>query len=188
MTLVRRLARPLLAAPFIANGLDGLRHPGPRVEGARPIVARVSDLAGPLGVPDDPELLVRANSAAMAGAGVLLATGKLPRVAGIVLAVTSSASIAANSAFWTEKDPDARRARRREFVARVGLVGGALLAAVDTEGRPGLAWRSRRAARSAERTATRAKREARRATRLAKAEAQLEGARLVRKAHDLVPS
>lgn len=188
MTLVRRFARPLLAAPFIANGLDGLRHPGPRVEAARPLVARFSDVASPLGVPNDPELLVRVNGAAMTGAGALLATGNLPRLAGLVLAVTSTASTVSNYPFWAEKDPETRRTQRREFLARVGLVGGALLAAVDTEGRPGLAWRGRKAAKTAEKTAARASREAKRATRLAKAEARVEGARLKRKAKELVPS
>jgi len=184
MTLVRRVARPMIAAPFIHTGVDGVRHPGPRIEAARPVAARLA----PLGVPEDPEVLVRANSAVMAGAGVLLAAGRLPRLAGLLLAVSGGASTVVRYPFWADKDADTRREQRQQFVLRMGLVGAALLAAVDTEGRPGMVWRSRRAARSAEKTAVRAKREAKRAARLARAQARLEGARLARKAGGLVPS
>ena len=54
MTLVRRVARPMLAAMFVAGGLDQLKHPGRKVDTARSLVEQV----GPtLGLPDDPELL-----------------------------------------------------------------------------------------------------------------------------------
>ena len=184
---MRRVARPLIAAPFIATGVDGVRHPGPRLDDARPVAARLAQAGGSLGIPDDPELLVRVNSAAMGAAGLLLATGRLPRLAGLVLAVSGGASTVVHYQFWAEKDPDRRQAARQQFFLRLGLDGAALLAAVDTDGRPGLAWRSRKAAKSAEKTAVRAKREARRATRLAKAEARIETARLARKAGALVP-
>ena len=46
------------------------------------------------------------------------------------------------------------------------MTGGLVLAAVDTQGRPGLAWRARRAAQDAQR-------EARHARRLAKRDAKL---------------
>jgi len=186
MTLVRRVARPLIAAPFIATGVDGLRHPGPRLDDARPVATRLAQVGGSLGLTDNPEVLVRANSGVMAGAGLLLATGRLPRLAGLILAASGGASTLVHYQFWTEKDAEQRQAERQQFFLRLGLVGAALLAAVDTDGRPGLAWRGRRAAKSAERTAKRAKREARRAARLAKAEARIETTRLARKAGDLV--
>ena len=60
MTIVRRLARPMLAASFVQEGLDAVLHPGQRAERARPLVKAV---AGPLGLPEDPDLLIRANGA-----------------------------------------------------------------------------------------------------------------------------
>lgn len=165
MTVVRRLARPLLAAPFVASGADAALHPMASAETVRPLVARV---APPLRLPQDPELFVRANGAAMAGAGVLLALGRLRRLSALALVATSVTTIYADHAFWQEKDPDARRERRATFLREAGLLGGALLALVDTEGRPGLAWWGRHAVDRAGKTRRHAAREARRTAREAK--------------------
>jgi hypothetical protein len=59
---------------------------------------------------------------------------------------------------------------RQRFIENVGITGGLLLAAVDTEGRPGLGWRARHAATDAKRAARAAKREAKLTARAAKAE------------------
>ena len=83
MTVVRRIARPMLAAVFVTGGLDTLLHPGQRAKTAAPLVTR---MAGTLNLPDDPEMLVRANGATMLAAGSMLALGKFPRVAAIALA------------------------------------------------------------------------------------------------------
>jgi uncharacterized membrane protein YphA (DoxX/SURF4 family) len=141
MTIVRRLARPLLAAPLIQSGLDAARHPGPQVELARPVLQQVS---GPLRLPKDPVVVVRAAGAATAVAGVLLSLGKLPRLSALAIVVAAPA-VQNSQPFWQEKDPELRRSQRTAFIKNLGLLGGALLAAVDTEGRPSLAWRSRRA-------------------------------------------
>ena len=167
MTAVRRIARPLLAAVFVDQGVDQFRHPAKQVEAARPVV---STLAGPLRLPDDPELLIRANGAAMATAGTLLAFGRLPRVAATVLALSTVPTTYAAHPFWSESDPEKRRQTKLHFLKNLGLLGGVLLASVDTEGRPGLAWRSQRAAKDAKRAARLAKRDARRTTRQARRE------------------
>jgi uncharacterized membrane protein YphA (DoxX/SURF4 family) len=170
MTVVRRLARPLLAAMFIDGGLDQLRHPSTKLARAEPIVHK---LAGPLHLPDDPELLIRANGAAMVGAGVMLATGRLPRLSALVLAGTIVPTTAAGHRFWEESDPVQKRNQRVHFLKNLGMLGGVLLAAVDTEGKPGVSWRAKRAAKDAARTARTAKREARMSAKAAKAEARL---------------
>ena len=36
--LVRRIARPLLAAPFVSDGVDALRNPQSHVAAAAPLV------------------------------------------------------------------------------------------------------------------------------------------------------
>jgi uncharacterized membrane protein YphA (DoxX/SURF4 family) len=169
MTIVRRIARPLLSAVFIQNGLDQFRHPATKVEAARPVV---NQLAGPLHLPNDPEMLVRANGAAMAGAGALLAVGRLPRLSSMVLAATLVPTTYAGHRFWEVKDPEQKRQQRIHFVKNLGLLGGVLLAAVDTEGRPGLAWRARSVTRDAQRGAKRARKDARRAARQAHHEAK----------------
>lgn len=174
MTLVRRFARPLLAATFVQTGLEQFRHPATKVEAARPLVSK---LAPVLHAPNDPELLVRGNGAAMTGAGALLAIGKLPRLSSLVLAATMVPTTYAGHQFWRQSDPRERRSELQHFVKNLGLLGGVLLASVDTEGRPGLAWRGRRAAKDAKRTAQQAKKEARRAAKAAKREVRLSAHR-----------
>ncbi|WP_116114185.1 DoxX family protein [Austwickia chelonae] len=160
MTLVRRVARPALAAIFVTGGIDALRNPGTRSELARPVVETLSGLTG---LPNDPALMVRVNGAIMAIAGLALATGRMPRAAGGLLAASLIPTTYAAHAFWKEEDPATRRQQSLHFQKNLGLLGGVLLAAVDTSGKPGLVWRARQAARSAKREA-----------RLAAAEAKLK--------------
>lgn len=171
MSLVRRLARPALATIFITGGIDALRHPGGRATVAAPFVEQVSGLTG---LPNDPELMVRANGATMALAGMALATGRMPRVAGGLLAASLVPTTYAGHAFWTETDPGKRRQQTLQFQKNLGLLGGVLLASVDTAGKPGLAWRARNAARLAQRQARINAKAARRGARLAAAQAKLK--------------
>lgn len=171
MTLVRRLARPALATVFVTGGIDALRHPGGRTQAAAPVVERVSALTG---MPNDPELMVRANGATMALAGLALASGRLPRVASGLLAASLVPTTYAGHAFWTETDPAARKRQTLQFQKNLGLLGGVLLASVDTAGKPGLAWRARNAARIAQREARKSAKAARREAKLAAVQAKLK--------------
>jgi uncharacterized membrane protein YphA (DoxX/SURF4 family) len=170
MTIVRRLARPLLAASFVQEGLDAVLHPGMRSERARPLVDAV---AKPLGLPNDPELLIRANGAVMIGAGALFALGRMPRLTGLALAATLAPGIYLHVvSLRTEKDGERRASERDDLLRDLGRFGGALLAAVDTQGRPGLAWRSKHAAEHLNASAHRTKRAARREAKRAAKEAR----------------
>jgi putative oxidoreductase len=150
MTLVRRIARPMLASVFISSGVDALRAPGPRTAAAeevRPLAGKVPYL------PDDPATLVKINAAVHVGAGTLLALGKLPRLSALALAVTLVPTTYTGHPFWRESDPQAKASQQIHFLKNVSLLGGLLLAAVDTEGRPGLAWRAQHATRTGRRAA-----------------------------------
>ena len=174
MTVVRRVARPMLAAMFVVGGLDQLKHPGAKAATAKPIVERV----GPrLGLGDDTEMLVRANGVAMVAAGTLLAFGRLPRIASTVLAATLVPTTLAAHAYWDKQDPAEREKHKVQFLRNLGLLGGLLLAAVDTEGQPGLAYRARLVGASAQRAARTTRREARHAAHTARREARLQAAR-----------
>ena len=165
MTVVRRIARPMLAAIFVTGGLDALQHPAERAKIAAPLVARLS---GPLNLPDDPAMLVRANGATMVAAGSMLALGKFPRLAAVALAAALVPTTYTAHAFWTIKDPALRAQQKSHFLKNVGLLGGVLLAAVDTAGQPGLAYRTKQARSDARRQANLTRREARRATKVAR--------------------
>jgi putative oxidoreductase len=150
VALVRRIARPMLGAVFVASGLDALRNPGPRAELAGDLGAR---LARPLGLPEDAETLVRINAGVQVGAGVLLATGKFRRLAAVALLASLVPTTLAGHAFWdAESEQDAAH-HRTQFLKNIGLGGGLILAAVDTEGKPSLGWRARHAAGHASKAA-----------------------------------
>ena len=144
--LVRRLARPMLAAIFVAGGVNALRNPHPEADMADPVAPELARRL-PGNLPEDPEQLVRIDAAVKVGAGLLLATGRLPRLASLALAASLIPTTAAGHRFWEEDDPANRQQQMQHFLKNLGLLGGLMLAAVDTEGRPSLGWRARRAAR-----------------------------------------
>lgn len=171
MTLVRRLARPCLATMFITGGVDALRNPGPKVPAADPIGPRIAEKLPYL--PQDPEQLVRINGAVQLGAGLMLALGRFPRLSSALLAGSLVPTTLAGHRFWEEQDEMKRAQQRIHFFKNLSMLGGLMLAAVDTEGRPGLAWRAQHAAHHAStgtrRTTRAARREAKLATRTARA-------------------
>ena len=110
----------------------------------------------------------------MVGAGSLLALGKLPRLASTVLAATLVPTTVAAHSFWQEQDPEVRAKQKVQFLKNLGLLGGLLLAAVDTEGKPGLAYRAHMVNASAHRAARQTRREARHVAHAAAREAKLK--------------
>ena len=142
--LTHRLARPMLAGIFVAGGADAFLHPetkAPKAEAVAPAIAEK------VGLPTDTETLVRINGAVMVAGGVLLATGRLPRLASLAVLGALVPTTVAGHAFWTESDGAVKQQQRTQFLKNLAMGGGLLLAATDTDGRPSLGWRARRAAR-----------------------------------------
>jgi uncharacterized membrane protein YphA (DoxX/SURF4 family) len=148
MALTRRIARPLLASIFVVGGWDALWHPAGKAKKAEAVT---EPLSGSVGVERlDPETLVRVNGAVQIGAGVLLAVGKTRRLAALVLIGSIIPTTYAGHRFWEESDPTTRAQQKMHFLKNVGLLGGLILAAFDTEGEPSLGWRAKRQARELE--------------------------------------
>jgi putative oxidoreductase len=150
--LVRRIARPLLASTFIYGGIETLRNPQSHVPGARPVVEKVAEQADktlPVQVPKDVEQWVKIDAAVKVGAGVLFSLGRLPRLSALLLAGSIVPTTLAGHRFWEAGDPKARSGQLIHFLKNLGLLGGLLLAAVDTEGKPSVGYRARRAAHKA---------------------------------------
>jgi hypothetical protein len=97
-------------------------------------------------VPSDPETVARITAAVQVGGGLLLATGKLPRIASAALAFTVLPANLGTHTFWNEPDPELKAQKRQQFLTDLSLVGGLLIASADTAGKPSLGWRGRRAA------------------------------------------
>ncbi|OBI53977.1 DoxX subfamily protein [Mycobacterium kyorinense] len=146
--LLRRIARPLLSAVFIGQGVETLRNPKTSVDAAEPTVAALRTLPDPIGtkVPADPETAARITAAVQIGGGLLLAVGKMPRVASAALACTVVPGSLGGHLFWNEPDPERKAQKRRDFLTDLSLLGGLIIASADTEGKPSLGWRGRRAA------------------------------------------
>jgi uncharacterized membrane protein YphA (DoxX/SURF4 family) len=142
MKPVRTVARALLGAVFIRSGLDAYNHPDRMVDGAKPVTDRLAPAFGAVGLPTDPRTMVRLNGAVQMAAGVLLATNTAVRPAAVALAGTMVPTTVAELDAPTPEDLPRRPAQRNQLLKNLGLFGGLLLAAVDTEGRPGLAWRA----------------------------------------------
>ncbi len=174
MTATRLLARPLIASTFVVGGVNAFKNAPDLATDAKPVVDRLrpvlEKVAPGVSIPDDTVLLVRANAVAQILAATTLARGRAPRLASTVLAASLLPTTVAGHQFWNETDPQSKSAERVHFFKNLSMLGGLLLAAVDTEGRPGVAWRARHAA-------TGARREAKHRARAARLEARLAGKR-----------
>lgn len=171
MTATRVIARPLLASMFVVGSVNALRNAPALATKVRPVVDRVRPVvakaAPQLPIPENPVTLIRLNAATQLLAALALARGRAPRLSSTVLAVSLLPTTAAGHQFWTESDPQARTNQQIHFFKNLSMLGGLMLAAVDTEGRPGVAWRARHATTGVRREARHLAREARLEAKLA---------------------
>ncbi len=154
MLIARRIARPMLAAMFVSGGLEALRNPTPRAAKAGGVATKIAD-ALPVRLPQDPVKLVQLDAAVKIGGGLLLATGRVPRLAALALAASVLPTTFGGHRFWEYEDPKERANQQVHFLKNLGLLGGLILAAVDTGGRPSAAYRTRKATKKATKQARR---------------------------------
>ncbi|TDU91794.1 DoxX-like protein [Kribbella voronezhensis] len=184
MTVVRALARPLLSTIFIVQGAKAARSPEPFVAKAQPVTDRMVPMIKKVApaqvgdrLPDSTANLVRLNGAAQVLGGLALASGKGRRFGAALLAASLVPTTLAGHSFWQETDKAAKATQKVQFMKNLGLMGGLLLAAVDTEGKPGVAWRATHGAKAVKRETKRAgklaKRETKQFARTARREAKL---------------
>jgi uncharacterized membrane protein YphA (DoxX/SURF4 family) len=127
---LRPAARVLTGSTYILLGFDALREPGGRVDLAGPVLAAVRSKV-PL--PEDDELVVRANAAVQVAAGAMLAAGIAQRLSALVLAGSLVPTTLAGHAYWTLEDPAARKAQRIQFHKNMAMIGGLLFAVLDPQ-------------------------------------------------------
>lgn len=174
MSLSRLVARPMLASIFVVGGVNALRNAPRLAAKAAPVTDKLAPLAHKAAPraprPDDVTNWVRLNAVAQIAGGLTLATGRAPRLSAALLAATLAPTTAAAHRFWEIDDKEQRTQQQMHFFKNVSLFGGLVIAAGDTDGRPGVAWRARRAAKDARREARHLAAAARREARLAKAQ------------------
>jgi uncharacterized membrane protein YphA (DoxX/SURF4 family) len=170
MTVTRLIARPMLASMFVMGGINALKNADWAAKEAEPVTEKVVPLAQKYApqLPSDPKTLVRINAVTHIVAGLGLATGRAPRLSALTLAATMVPTTVAGHRFWEESDPTAKGNQKILFFKNVSMLGGLIIAGLDTEGRPGLAWRAKRAATDVRREAKHVRKAARREAKLAR--------------------
>ncbi len=164
----------MMASMFVVGGVNALKHTDAMALRAKKVTDRFVPFAQralpAAPIPTDPAMLVRINAVTQIGAAAALATGRSPRLASAVLAASLVPTTLSGHPFWEETDPQAKSAQKVHFFKNLSMFGGLLLAAVDTEGKPGLAWRTTHGVQAARKGSRRLARTARREAKLAKAQ------------------
>jgi len=156
----------MMSSIFVVGPITTLRNTHATAKRVEPMTGPVTERLQAAGLPirHDPVLFVRVNAGVQLAGAAALASGRCPRLAAAVLAATLVPTTLAGHAFWREEDPEQRARMRVEFAKNVSLFGGLVIAALDTDGKPGKAWLARQAgkriARRAEQLSTTTKLEA----------------------------
>ncbi|TNC42905.1 DoxX family protein [Mumia zhuanghuii] len=137
MTLLRTVARPMLASMFVYGGAMSLRNAPAMAETAKPmsdkIAGAIRSVAPGVQLPTDPVTLVRVNGALHVGFGTALALGRFPRLSALVLAGTLVPTTTAAHSFWSESDPADASGQKIHFFKNMSIIGGLLMATLDPD-------------------------------------------------------
>jgi putative oxidoreductase len=178
MKPVRTAARAMLASIFVVSGIRTLINPESKVVAAKPLTDRTGPLIAKISptLPTDARTQVRAKAGADVAAGLLLASGKLTRPAAAVLAAGLVPATITGHPFWSFSQPE-RTEHETGFLTNLALLGGLLLAAVDTQGKPSIGYRTShavdRSQHTLEHAVRRSRRSVKRAVRTARREAKI---------------
>jgi uncharacterized membrane protein YphA (DoxX/SURF4 family) len=126
--VVRGVGRALMGSTLAVLGFDAARAPGVRVGQAAGTLAVVRKV---LPLPQDDELIVRANGAVQVAAGTMLSLGRAPRLSAFVLVASLVPTTLAGHAFWDIEDPAMRKSQRTQFHKNTAMIGGLILAICD---------------------------------------------------------
>lgn len=144
MSIIRIIARPLLATGFVVNGVDAFRNSSRSAEHLAPVLTGV-ERAVPKAksAVSNSAVVAQGLAAAQVTAGVAYGLGKFPRTAASVLVVTTSLNAYLDFQAAEHGSKEQKAARRNSGLKNVSLIGATMLATVDTNGRPSLAWRAK---------------------------------------------
>ncbi len=183
----------MLASYFVVNGVKAIRHPDEFVADAQPLADKVIPLinstlpeAARGYLPDDTVGLVKCNGFLQVIGGLSLATGIGRRLGAGVLAVSMIPHVLTANPLKAKGGE--RSAVGSQLGKNVALLGGVLVAAQDTEGKPNLAWRVRTQKKLLGKEAAKRKAELQRDAIATTADAGKRARKTVRKARRSVES
>lgn len=165
MNLTRAAGRTMLASFFVVNGAKAAAKPDALVADAEPIARKVVPLAQRVAppsvanyIPEDTKTLVRATGAAQVLGGLGLATG-LGRRFGATLLSASMVPHVIASRPDKSASADEKTAARSVALRNVALLGAALIASQDTQGKPSIGWRANQQAKAIGKAASKEKKD-----------------------------
>ncbi len=127
----------MMASMFVVGGINSLRNATGLASAAKPVADRIVPMvkkAAPSApIPEDVATLVRINGAAQVTGGLMLATGRMPRLSSLLLAATLAPTTAAGHAFWRESDPATRASQQTHFFKNISMAGGLLMSGIDND-------------------------------------------------------
>lgn len=121
----------MIASLFVYGGISAIRSPKVRAQRAEPVADLIRKAAPQ--TPVDAATLVRVNGAIHVGAGLALATGRVPRLSAAALAITMPPTTLSGHRFWEETDPAARANQKVHFLKNLAITGGLLLSTLDPD-------------------------------------------------------
>jgi len=143
----------MLSSMFIVGGINAIKNADALAERAKPVIDGLQPLIEKAGsylpVELDPKTVVRLDGLVHIAGGAMLATGRAPRLSAFVLAISLIPTTLGGHRFWEEDEPQTQTNQKIHFFKNVSLIGGLLVASVDTEGKPSLGWRAKRGAAKA---------------------------------------
>lgn len=143
MSIVRRIARPLLATGYVASGVESFRNSSSAAQHLSPVISAAGKAVPQLRPAlQNQAVVAQGLAAAQVGSAVLFGLGRLPRVSACVLVATTALNAYADYSAAQADTAEQKAARRNTALKDSSLVGAVLLAAVDTEGSPSLLWRA----------------------------------------------
>lgn len=155
MTLIRKIARPLLGASFIYGGVNSLRHPD---EAAEELTPALEDIAGFVpqveAIAAKPRLTAQVLGGVQVAAGAALAIGKFPRLAALTLCGVHKVNSYAEFRSAPLEEPGDEVAQRKTLLKNLTILGGLGIAVVDLAGKPSLSWRAEHISKQAKKKGT----------------------------------
>jgi len=140
----------MLSSMFITGGVNSLKNSDYLSRQAKPVTEKLAPTVDKaterLPFQLDSKQMVQLNGVVHVVGGFCLATGRAPRLSALALAATLAPTTFGGHRFWEENDPQQKANQQIHFFKNVSMMGGLLLASVDTAGKPSLAWRARRQA------------------------------------------
>lgn len=151
MTLIRKVARPLLGASFIAGGVERLRRPE---EASQQLQSTLDEIASVLpqaeSVASNPKLAAQVLGGVQVAAGAALSVGKFPRLAALTLCGVHKLNSYAEFRSAPLDDEKDVATQRKTLLKNISILGGLSLASVDLAGKPSLSWRAEHLSKQAQ--------------------------------------